>query len=55
VSSPARGARAVYDAIADAYDAALHDELEHKPLDRALLAAVAEYPSRRSYLLGTRR
>jgi ubiquinone/menaquinone biosynthesis C-methylase UbiE len=36
------GARAVYDAVAAAYDAALADELEAKPLDRALLTAFAE-------------
>ena len=34
--------RRTYDAVARAYDETLRDELEHKPLDRALLAAVAE-------------
>ncbi len=34
--------RAAYDAIARAYDAQLGDELERKPLDRALLSAIAE-------------
>jgi SAM-dependent methyltransferase len=32
-----RGVRVTYDAIADAYDAQLRDELAGKPLDRALL------------------
>jgi SAM-dependent methyltransferase len=35
-------ARRSYDEIADSYAAALAGELEHKPLDRALLAAFAE-------------
>lgn len=39
------GARAVYDAVADAYEAQFSDELAAKPLDRALLAAVAELGS----------
>jgi len=34
--------RAGYDAVADAYVERVHDELRHKPLDRALLAAFAE-------------
>jgi len=34
--------RRTYDAVARAYDEALRDELDHKPLDRALLAAVTE-------------
>lgn len=34
--------RAAYDTVAAAYDAALRDELDQKPLDRGLLAAVAE-------------
>ena len=34
--------RASYDAVADAYVERVHDELRHKPLDRALLAAFAE-------------
>ncbi len=36
------GVRAAYDAIARAYDARLADELDHKPLDRALLAGFLE-------------
>ncbi len=36
------GVRAVYDAVAGAYDAALRDELDGKPLDRGLLTAFAE-------------
>ncbi len=31
-----------YDAVADAYTERVHDELRHKPLDRALLTAFAE-------------
>ena len=34
--------RDTYDSIAYAYDAQLADELDHKPLDRALLAAFGE-------------
>ena len=34
--------RASYDAVAAAYDAALHDELAGKPLDRAMLQAFLE-------------
>ncbi len=34
--------RASYDAVAAAYAEAMSDELRHKPLDRALLAAFAE-------------
>jgi ubiquinone/menaquinone biosynthesis C-methylase UbiE len=34
--------RAAYDAVASAYDNELRDELEHKPLDRALLEAFLE-------------
>lgn len=36
------GVRATYDAVAAAYDAAFADELQHKPLDRALLTSFAE-------------
>jgi ubiquinone/menaquinone biosynthesis C-methylase UbiE len=36
------GVRAAYDAIADAYDEQLGDELDAKPLDRALLASLVE-------------
>jgi ubiquinone/menaquinone biosynthesis C-methylase UbiE len=36
------GVRAAYDAIARAYDAQLGDELDRKPLDRALLNAFIE-------------
>jgi len=36
------GVRAVYNAVAGAYDAALRDELDGKPLDRGLLTAFAE-------------
>ncbi len=40
---PARDAvRRSYDAVAEEYAARLGDELRHKPLDRALLAAVME-------------
>lgn len=38
----ASGTQAAYDAVADAYDRALRDELDAKPLDRALLSALAE-------------
>jgi SAM-dependent methyltransferase len=34
--------RASYDSVTDAYVERVHDELRHKPLDRALLAAFAE-------------
>ncbi len=34
--------RAAYDAVARAYDAQLSDELDNKPLDRALLEAFVE-------------
>jgi SAM-dependent methyltransferase len=34
--------RASYDAVTDAYVERVHDELRHKPLDRALLSAFAE-------------
>jgi ubiquinone/menaquinone biosynthesis C-methylase UbiE len=34
--------RASYDAVADAYVERVHDELRHKPLDRAILTAYAE-------------
>src|SRR5687767_10354905 len=34
--------RDTYDTVARAYDAQLADELDHKPLDRALLAAFLE-------------
>ena len=43
--SPGRvavGVRATYDAVARAYDAELGDELDRKPLDRALLEGFAE-------------
>jgi SAM-dependent methyltransferase len=36
------GVRATYDAIADTYHAELGDELDGKPLDRALLGGLAE-------------
>lgn len=36
------GARAVYDAVAAAYDSQFNDELDDKPLDRALLTGFAE-------------
>lgn len=38
----AQGVRATYDAISSAYDEALRDELDGKPLDRALLDALVE-------------
>ncbi|WP_123027113.1 class I SAM-dependent methyltransferase [Mycolicibacterium stellerae] len=38
-------ARAAYDAVATAYDAAFADELDAKPLDRALLTSFAELAS----------
>jgi SAM-dependent methyltransferase len=45
--SPRRAAfavrvRSAYDAVASGYDDALHDEMEHKALDRALLQAFLE-------------
>jgi len=40
--SVAVGVQAVYDAVASAYDRQLGDELDHKPLDRALLTGFAE-------------
>jgi ubiquinone/menaquinone biosynthesis C-methylase UbiE len=40
--SPLRNVRASYDAVATAYDARLHAELDGKPLDRALLDAFLE-------------
>jgi SAM-dependent methyltransferase len=40
------GVRAAYDAVARAYDAQLADELDHKPLDRALLAGFLELVGR---------
>lgn len=43
--SVAVGVRAVYDAVASAYDRQLGDELDRKPLDRALLACFAELAS----------
>lgn len=43
----ATGARAAYDAVADAYDRALRDELDAKPLDRALLSTLAELAGER--------
>ena len=42
MSDDADGVRAAYDAVARAYDTALADELDGKPLDRALLAAFIE-------------
>lgn len=39
------GARATYDAVAAAYDTAFADELQDKPLDRALLTSFAELTS----------
>jgi ubiquinone/menaquinone biosynthesis C-methylase UbiE len=36
------GVRATYDAVASAYDEELGDELDHKPLDRALLTSFVE-------------
>src|SRR5215207_2083897 len=36
------GVRATYDAVARAYDTQLGDELDGKPLDRALLEALVE-------------
>lgn len=38
----AAGVQAAYDTVADAYDKQLGDELDAKPLDRALLAGFAE-------------
>jgi SAM-dependent methyltransferase len=38
----ASGVEAAYDAVADAYSAAFGDELDSKPLDRALLTAFVE-------------
>ncbi|MEO3757833.1 class I SAM-dependent methyltransferase [Mycobacterium sp. B14F4] len=40
--NPAVGARAIYDAVAAAYNAAFADKLDAKPLDRALLTAFAD-------------
>ena len=40
--SRAVGVQAAYDAVARAYDAELRDELDRKPLDRALLDALVE-------------
>jgi hypothetical protein len=34
--------RAAYDVVADSYDARFSDELDYKPLDRALLHALCE-------------
>jgi ubiquinone/menaquinone biosynthesis C-methylase UbiE len=42
VTRPEDGVRRTYDLIAHDYDREIGDELDHKPLDRALLAAVAE-------------
>lgn len=39
---PASGVRAAYDAIARAYDSRFGDELDRKPLDRALLNGFAD-------------
>lgn len=39
-SRVAVGAQAVYDAVARAYDRRFHDELDGKPLDRALLTGL---------------
>lgn len=41
------GVQAVYDAVASAYDRQLGDELDHKPLDRALLTGFAEMAGHR--------
>ncbi|MHB1475503.1 MAG: class I SAM-dependent methyltransferase, partial [Dermatophilaceae bacterium] len=41
-SRVAVGARAAYDAVAGAYDRQLGDELDGKPLDRALLTGLVE-------------
>jgi SAM-dependent methyltransferase len=38
--------KAGYDAVADAYDEKFSNELDHKPLDRALLSAVCEMTGR---------
>ncbi len=38
-----RAIRRSYDAVAEVYDAAIGDELAAKPLDRALLAALADH------------
>jgi ubiquinone/menaquinone biosynthesis C-methylase UbiE len=37
------GAQSVYDAVAEAYDRQFGDELDAKPLDRALLTALVEF------------
>jgi len=42
VSPPEDATRAAYDAVAQEYEKQLADELDGKPLDRALLAAFAE-------------
>ena len=42
MTGPEDGVRRTYDLIAHDYDREIGDELDHKPLDRALLAAVAE-------------
>jgi SAM-dependent methyltransferase len=42
VSIPLEGIRAAYDTVASAYADRFRDELEHKPLDRALLDVFAE-------------
>lgn len=41
-AAPAVGVRAAYDAVARTYDAQLTDELDGKPVDRALLDAFVE-------------
>jgi SAM-dependent methyltransferase len=42
VTGPEDGVRRTYDLIAHDYDREIGDELDHKPLDRALLAALVE-------------
>jgi ubiquinone/menaquinone biosynthesis C-methylase UbiE len=42
VSGPEEGVRRTYDLVAHDYDREIGDELDHKPLDRALLAALVE-------------
>jgi hypothetical protein len=40
--SPAEGLRTSYDAVAQAYERRYGEELQHKPLDRALLRVFAD-------------
>jgi hypothetical protein len=47
-----------YDQVADEYIRRIFDELQHKPLDRQLLARFAteiEHQSRRAYIFARRR